>query len=107
MPVNCLNAADKLAICTLYVKTKQTQASLGEMYGVATSTIHKVLREAELTSRYTKRNVKPPVMKPIDEDKLMLRLLKNQGIDLETLIDILSLWNPKMLEAAPTNKEFV
>ena len=105
MPVNCLNAADKLAICTLYVKTNQTQASLGKMYGVATSTIHAVLHEAELTSRYIKRNVKPPVKKPVSEDKLMLSLLKNEGIDLETLTDILSLWNPKMLEAAPQNKE--
>mgnify|MGYP003403745492 FL=1 len=35
----------------------------------------------------------------------MLSLLKNDGIDLETLTDILSLWNPKMLEAAHKNKE--
>lgn len=105
MPVTCLNSADKLAICTLYVKTKQTQASLGKMYGVATSTIHAVLNEAELTSRYIKRDVKPSMKKPVSEDRLMLRLLKNENIDLETLTDILSLWNPKMFEAAPKNKE--
>ena len=105
MPVNCLNSADKIAICTLYTVTGHTQASLGKLYGVATSTIHSILNEAQLTSRYTKRDIKPSVKKPVDEDSLMLRLLKNEGIDLDTLTDILSLWNPKMFENPSKNKE--
>ena len=98
MPIICLNDADKLAIKSLYVHTKHTQASLGIMYGVAASTINKVLQEYGLTAQYKKEQSQ-------NEDRQILALLKAEGIDLETLTDILSLWNPKMLEAAPKNKE--
>ena len=91
MPIICLNNADKLAIKSLYVHTKHTQASLGIMYGVATSTINKVLQEYGLTTQYKKEQ-------PQNEDSQILALLKAEGINLETLTDILSLWNPKMFE---------
>lgn len=96
MPVNCLTNAQKIMAVTLYQQPNQTLKSVSDHFDVVPSTIHKVLKEAGLTSEYN--------VKKRNQDQDILQFLKAKGIDYSTLKDIIALWNPEMFNTIHSGK---
>ena len=73
MPVDCLTNVQKIMAVALYQQPNQTLKTVADHFDVVPSTIHKVLKEAGLTSEYNskKRN----------QHKDILEFLKAKGID--------------------------